>query len=313
MANVDEAGENNLGLDFDGLSDPIINFALDNDGEDDSPAVEATAPAAENIPLGAKDVVQEKVMELEDDTVSALESLDEICSRMGVICTIPMKNQIKTIGKTEQIKEEHLIWYVRGLVMANQTLILPAISEAISDLRTGSRTLSNHMVKAERVNGSLLAVSKTLVKSVQEATDKVKESFETTLKHLAEEHERRIPPATTTIPDPIKVLPAKPPADTPTKSPANIPPETSKEGEKRVPAMTEASGEKILADKRKLMQMVGISAAVIKGIPNKGLSVAVPNELYAEVSSVKLTTGVKSAIHKIITKNIVQYLNDMEG
>ncbi|AYH53275.1 putative P protein [Trifolium pratense virus A] len=308
-------------MDFESLGEPIVGFALPNPMDPDKVDMVSHEEPTQDISTAKKDVVEVHAEKLSKDAKLALESLSKVCSALGVNKTIQMENQIKTMSKTESIKEEHIIWYVRGISLANNTSVLSAITDSISDLKSESRHLSNVTNKTSKVAASVDKVSVGLRSLLDDITTRVRESFDKTVTALADSYEEKIKMISESSKIPADVVtvpvPEKPIANVTIENKSPTTEDTGMTAEKHFyqdmnkPVVTTASDENIQKDKRALMLRVGMSVAITRELKDAALSAVLPDDTYAQIKTMVMTPKVCAGIKQLLMKNLNQYIEKM--
>ncbi|DAF42322.1 TPA_asm: P [Glehnia littoralis virus 1] len=311
----------NTEMDFDALGDPIVNYALPNSldpNQDDHPADTSTV---HDIPTTKKDVSKPVTEHLSTEAKTALTQLEKVCSALGVNKTIQMENQIKTMSKTEAIDESHIIWYVRGISLANNTSVLAAITDSVSELKSESKHLFSVANKTSKVVSSVDKVAVGLRSLLEDLSSKTKESFDKTVNALAMSYEEKIksmseasklPQASIVValPDPPKA-----PVTLDTKNnPVEEKEMTSEQhlvNELSKPVKTVASDSTIQKDKKAFVTRVGLGAALVRELKDESLHAVLPDDLYAQVKGMTLTPKVCTGIKKVLMDNLNAYLSKM--
>nr|DBA36970.1 TPA_asm: P [Chelidonium alphacytorhabdovirus 1] len=309
---------NDTEMDFDKLGDPIVGFALPNSLDPDQLDGQNSVSPVQDISTTKKDVIAIKPEALSKDAVAALKTLTDVCSALGVNKTLQMENQIKTMSRTETIKEEHVIWYVRGISLANNTSVLSAITDSISDLKSEARHLSNVTNKTTKVATSVDKVSVGLRSLLEDLTGKVKESFDKTIATLAASYEERInqlsaasklPPATITVAVPEPPLAAVViEKQNPKEKEGEVSSEENLAANIGQPKITVASDDMIIKDKKAFIIKSGVSISIVKQLGPEALSAVLPDATYAQLKTMVFTPKVGASIKQLLMKNLNDYL-----
>lgn len=311
----------NVEMDFDALGDPIVAYALPNSLDPNQIDDQTDTSNLNDIPTTKKDVSKPTSEHLSLEAKVALEHLEKVCSALGVNKTIQMENQIKTMSKTEAIDESHIIWYVRGISLANNTSVLAAITDSVSELKSESKHLFSVANKTSKVVSSVDKVAVGLRSLLEDLSSKTKESFEKTVSALATSYEEKIkhlsdasklPSASivVSVPDPPKA-PVTLDKKTDLAKGKEMTAEQYTVNELSKPMKTVASDSTIQKDKKAFIVRIGLGVALVRELKDDSLHAVLPDDLYAQVKGMTLTPKVCTGIKKVLMDNLNTYLSRM--
>ncbi|DBA37170.1 TPA_asm: P [Primula alphacytorhabdovirus 2] len=316
MADSNQTSQDSSVLDFSTVPEPLLSFNLVDSNDDVATGSNQSTnrKMAEAVPPNPIPVRKEQVtipdpLTLDPATKASLVLLRKACEAAGIECTIPMINQIKSIGQEELIAESHLVWYVRGIVMAHSSRVLPSVHDAIAELKTELRHLMNVTNNASRTTTSLEKAAAGLKLNLSEATSGVRDMFDSTLKAVAASYEDKLAHRAEVGEVPVKekkvaiVTNAQPPPV------LEVSPSVTAENVAAAAIMkTVADASALIKDKTEMLKSIGLSAMVIRELNEEALNKVLPNELYSEIAKLKLTPANKATVHQVIVGNLKQYI-----
>ncbi|QED42812.1 phosphoprotein [Medicago cytorhabdovirus A] len=297
---------------FEDLSDPLLDLAmsgLNNSGDEDSqidPAemhedVEMDVENPKMDEVAAKDDKQPiDEYEIEDDLAydpadvsHALEDLKHLCDVKGVNYTVPMENQVSKLFKEEVLCYSHLKWYIRGIILANQTQVLPTVTGAIADMKMETQHLQKSSNKINKEVSRSEKLTREITSELRSIKADIQESFRASMKlfmdEMATQNQKAQPQPkeerkTTNLISAL--MKSKEKAEdyrdeatvSGVKTEINIPkPEPSKKGR-----------EGYMAEKRAHMIRYGLDARFVKEQPDSVIDVMYPDAVHSKLKQMKL-------------------------
>nr|UJQ88470.1 MAG: phosphoprotein [Alfalfa dwarf virus]UJQ88475.1 MAG: phosphoprotein [Alfalfa dwarf virus] len=297
---------------FEDLSNPILDMAmsgLNNSGDEDSQI--DLAEVRDDVDMGVENPKMDEVTakedhqpideyEIEDDLAydpadvsHALEDLKHLCDVRGVNYTIPMENQVSKLFKEEVVCYSHLKWYIRGIVLANQTQVLPTITGAIADMKMETQHLQKSSNKINKEVSRSEKLTKDITSELRSIKADIQESFRASMKLFMDEmtaQNKRTQPQLKEEKVPTNLISAlaksKEKAEdykdeatvSGTKTEINIPkPEPSKKGR-----------EGYMAEKRAHMIRYGLDARFVKEQPDSVIDLMYPDAVHSRLKQMKL-------------------------
>ncbi|DBA37097.1 TPA_asm: P [Pelargonium alphacytorhabdovirus 1] len=319
MATSSETSNDGSLLDFSSMPEPLLSYSLVDDDDlvanpnNDFASVQSPSLVGKaSIPISSAQVTESPPVKLDPVTKEIITILKAACEESGIECTIPMVNQIKTLGKKELIEESHMVWYVRGIIMAHSSRVLPAVNDAVSELKTEMRHLMNVTNNASRATVSLEKAASGLRANLNDTVGQVRDMFDSTMKAVAESYVPRIDKRSeigkvATVEEKIEIPKEtqKPPV-VESKLPINA--ETTFTA---AIAKTEANKTQIRQDKVDLLRKIGVASAIIKELNDAALDVVLPNTLFAEIGKLVLNAATRNTVNQVIMGNLKKYIETM--
>ncbi|AKD44212.1 phosphoprotein [Alfalfa dwarf virus] len=302
---------------FEDLSNPILDMAmsgLNNSGDEDSQI--DPAEINDDVEMGVENPKMDEVAatdakqpvdeyEIEDDLAydpadvsHALEDLKHLCDVRGVNYTVPMENQVSKLFKEEILCYSHLKWYIRGIILANQTQVLPTVTGAIADMKMETQHLQKSSNKINKEVSRPEKLTREITSELRSIKADIQESFRASMKLFMDEtttnSQRLQPPVkeekvTTNL---ISALvkskeKAEDYKDEATvsgvKTAINIPkPEPSKKGR-----------DGYMAEKRAHMIRYGLDARFVKEQPDSVIDLMYPDDAHSKLKQMKLNNQQK--------------------
>ncbi|DBA37239.1 TPA_asm: P [Zea alphacytorhabdovirus 1] len=248
----------------------------------------------------------------------ALEDLQFLCDKMGLSYTTPMENQVKAMFREEPICYSHLVWYLRGIIIANQTQIIPTITSAISDMKMETRNLQQSSNKINKETTSLEKIAKEIVKDIASVENDIQQSFRDSMKlfmdEMATKNSNRDPPVCseptpkqpTKIAELSSVKNKKAMDDTVYESPA--------ENRTDIPSPSHSSviRDQYLAEKLKALIRYGIDPTFLKTAPPSIIDAMYPDNVHSQLKNVKLTPAMKTKIRANLEERLEEIADSDE-
>ncbi|DBA37060.1 TPA_asm: P [Mentha alphacytorhabdovirus 1] len=302
-------------MDFDNLGDVKLGFSLLDDNSSDTEGFHDTADHHsgdhksddESIPISPEDASKIPRKEIPADADGIIESLREVCAAHGVSCSEQMINQVKYLSTKETILEDHMIWYVRGLNMANNTMIIPSIKEAISDIKMETKHMANVTNKMMRCGTDIATESKAFNNQMNIAVHAIKDAFVQTVEAVADTYKSRVGTpdveiVTVNVPDP-------PTGTVQTRGKEKVTDESPKAKERAIEE-TVADESSIVLEKKAMLKKVGFSLKMIKELEDDDVNAILDNNFLNDLKSMVMGAKKKAEIKKKITDNLHSYLED---
>ncbi|UTQ50529.1 MAG: phosphoprotein [Pastinaca cytorhabdovirus 1] len=307
--------------DYDDVSNPILDLAMygvigdDDAGSNMDPQDhdETLSDNMEDPPLVDQVLQQEQEQEEcpddhdygGDDLDVVLYDLRHICNEQGVPCTGPMEQMVKIKHGKETIFYSGLVWFVRGIALANQTQIIPTVVTAINDmkmetklLQQSSSRINKEVEKAGRLTGDI-------VEELNNIKEKMQDSFRDSIQKFLETHSKIEPAKVTdhepTIGESMSVNRKRNKEGVSGKPPPPADPVTLETEE------IHPKAEKVIEEKKKMLIKIGFKPSWIKDIGDDLIDVIYDDELHASVMSVRLTQQIK----KYVTDSVKENLNNL--
>ncbi|QBS46631.1 phosphoprotein [Raspberry vein chlorosis virus] len=316
-------------IDFDALPNPILDVAMSEiDQErntDDLVAGKSRESNMGRIEESGQEVA-EKQSKLESDGAyqedipydrndidTALTDLQHLCDAMGVNYTIPMENQVKMLFRDEEVCYTHLIWYLRGIINANQTQIIPTITGAISDMKMETRQLQASSNKLSKETANIEKTSKSLYDEIRAIKEDMKESFRASMKLFMEEVQNEKPTQEPKQPliNPSKIADLKAVKDLVLNSYGNA-------GEAMIPNKADipepTHTNKVIdeyhKEKRDALIKYGVDPALVKSYEDSVIDAMYPDDVHAQLKAIRLNEGIKRQIRKSLEERLEDYLDE---
>lgn len=306
-----DIGDVQSGINYASLLDPNIS-------EDNIPNVQVP-PVSVNT-SEVKTPLKSKVdLSTQDKTIVMLK---KVCDAMGVFMTIPMETQVRALATKENIGEDHIIWYVRGILQSQSNMIIPGVKEAIGELRAEVKQVQTGTANLIRAGGVIKKHSDSLAGEIGRAAASVKEVFDKSMDNVAEAVAESLKLITDVTSNKISELSLKDHTEKVTDVQPTISPEDLKktpvvkveikvpekpvvaEGVGKFVAPTVADASQVISTRKKILTQVGFSQAFIARLTDADILAMLPSDLVADISKYTLTARVKAAIKSKALENL---------
>ncbi|WNB40281.1 phosphoprotein [Plumbago necrotic spot associated virus] len=312
-------------LDFSDLPDPVVDLSVsgilgDDDMDNEKYYTDNISGDSEGNKYAEGGDTPDDEETYNDNDVSydnqpvdsVLADLYRICDREGVACTAPMEALIKSRHAEETIYLSSLEWFVRGIVLANQTQILPTIMTTISELKIENRTLQQASNKINRESEQVKKLSSDLVKELTAIKEDMKDSFRTSMRAFIEESNKTTR-AVTGIVD--KTLPPatmgnRASSSKSMPSPDHIPPPTSEVQTQEPTAPALSKEVAYLKEKKAVLKKAGFTNKWFEDIGDDILDIVYDDELHSTVRTLKMTPTVKKMIVDAVNDQLEDLLKE---
>ncbi|DAF42340.1 TPA_asm: P [Nymphaea alba virus 1] len=298
-------------MDYSDVGNPVDSVLGGLFDDEDTGSLDARPEIPPVLPLSNKAVVDAPLPNVDPQLSKILDTLKNVCDYFGVLMSSPMVNQIKTLSAKETITESHLMWYVRGVIIATSNTVMPSITDAIADMSMETKQMQNTVSQLRRTATEVDKTATSLNRRMRESADSIKVEFESVLKQVARAAEIDLqakPVITVADSTPLSsVLPTTlEEADNPAQSSRRIddpvlsqpPPPQTKVAE------TRADNTRVIAAKRALMQKAGVAPKIISAVPDDLVDKVVSNDLLIEVGKAILPLKVRAALKTLFIENI---------
>ncbi|UTN00442.1 putative phosphoprotein [Hyptis latent virus] len=111
-----------------------------------------------------------------------LKDLKYLCDLEGINYTLPMENQVKRAAEEEPMSYECLQWYVRGIILANQTQVIPTVTGAISEMKMETKYLQQSSTRINNEIKKIESVSRDMFSQLDELKTNLKEQIDAAIK-----------------------------------------------------------------------------------------------------------------------------------
>nr|QBS46639.1 phosphoprotein [Raspberry vein chlorosis virus] len=316
-------------LNFDSLSDPILDVAMSEiDQERDIDNLVANKNRSENVDVGknsesknggkkeevgGNDGYQEDIPYDRDDIETALTDLKHLCDAMGVNYTVPMENQVKNLFRDEEVCYTHLIWYLRGIISANQTQIIPTITGAIADMKMETRQLQTASNKLSKETANIEKSAKSMYDEIKAIKEDIKESFRSSMKLFMEEMQKTpmTPVEERSSPNPSKISDLKTVKDLVLNSYGNSS-EVSPANKADIPGP--AHTNKVITDyhkeKRAALIKYGVDPSLVRSYEDGVIDAMYPDDIHAQLRTIRLNESIKKQIRQSLEERLEDYLDE---
>ncbi|WNK12385.1 MAG: P protein [Coriander cytorhabdovirus 1] len=318
-------------IDYDNLANPIFDMQMSQVGGDydagdvindqvdtaiDNDDHESVNP---NHTVGSEedeDYDDEDPQYNQNDIKLVLDDLQSICDEEGVNYTIPMENQVKAIFKKEAMCYSHLLWYVRGIITANQTQILPNINGAMSDMKMETKHMQQASNKLNKETASIEKVAKSLSKELSSIKEDIQESFRKSMvlfmKQMETNRSENTVPQSSAPPEQNMISSLEP---VKSKMLTDGMVSTNTEVEKPdipKPQVDTSASEKYLDEKIKALIKYGLDSTFVRQTEASLINAMYPDEIHAQLKTVKLTGPIKAKIRENIEARLEDLLQSDE-
>ncbi|DBA37216.1 TPA_asm: P [Utricularia alphacytorhabdovirus 1] len=320
-------------VDFSDLADPILDlpgglngdtvnedYYYDDEGGDDGITEDAADDNLVGKELRENDAnradgrgVEPDDVEFQDKRTVVVE-LQKVCDRLGVPCTKPMINLVESSFDDEIIFSSSLIWFVRGISLANQTQVLPTVMGAIDDMKVETRTLqqSTHKINKEVERAERLAAD--IHSQMISVRDEMTKSFRDTIAAFIQGETDRV----------VKELTSPVERDLPMGAPSDTRPATSEKKKEVINATATVRKEttapvakamKTKADeyrdeKKRMLMKLGFKPIWIEAVEDETIDLIYDDDFHAGVLKMKLNPGVKKLLMEEIMDNVSEITGD---
>ncbi|DBA36962.1 TPA_asm: P [Cardamine alphacytorhabdovirus 1] len=308
---------------YDDVSDPILDLPMsgvagdDDEGNyvDDSSPLEDVQDDQADIPLVDQNLQQDYASENDADDHDydhvdldvVLQELRDICSDQGVPCTGPMEQMVKIKHTKETIFYSGLVWFVRGIALANQTQVIPTVMSAMNDMKMETKLLQQSSYKMNKEVEKASRLTGDIVEELNSIKEKMQDSFRDSIQKFIETHSRvehaKTDASGPCIGDSMNLVKGKEKVEGVIGSVVEraSPTEIKKED-------TESKAQKVLGSKKQMLLRVGFKPNWIKDVGDEIIDIVYDDEMHNSVSAMKLTTKVKEYIVTTVKERLTDLL-----
>ncbi|AWK49428.1 putative P protein [Cytorhabdovirus fragariarugosus] len=290
---VDDLNDNSIGSDDDEL--PDLDELQEEDGDNNVNGYDGHEPYH---PRAKEDLIAD---------------LKVICDTEGVSYTIPMENQILKGLNDESVSHNCLYWYVKGIIVANQTQIIPTISGAMSELKMETKFLQT---AAGKINKEVKK-SEDLMTSISKELKSVKEDMQMSFRSSMERFMKEVR-------DELKTAGCKTDNGEAKNEIRSLVKNDKinadyEEGDSVIATVVipkcvpSTSSSKYHVEKRQWIQKMGIEHSFVKELDDDLIDQIYPDALHKKVQGMKLTAKNKDIIKKLIMKKIDECMSGSDS